>query len=120
MIRLSLLLASFVPLGASVFAQVEGTGGDVNYINYLLNGGPFAIVVLLLVMDKLTTPGERDRLRVELTASHEREERLNVNIREQIVPLMTRNVEATARNTEVTERVFAVLSDEKRFPEGRG
>lgn len=120
MIRLTLLLASMSPLGGTLLAQANGNGGDVNYVNYLLNGGPFAVVVLLLVMDKLTTPGERDRLRIELTASHEREERLNVNIRETVVPLMTRSVEATARNTEITERVFAVLSDEKRFPEGRG
>lgn len=118
MIRLAALVVSSASLVRSVFAQAQGsTGSDVNYVNYLLNGGPFAIVVMLLVLDKLTTPGERDRLRKELTAAHEREDKLNTNIREQIVPLMTRNIESTARNTEVTERVVVILSDEKRFPE---
>lgn len=85
-------------------------------MGYVLNGGPFAIVVFLLVTDRLTTPGERDRLRAELTAAHLREASLNESIRNDFMPLMIRSIEATTRNREITERVLQVLSDDKRFP----
>lgn len=114
-VRLSLLAASILVPAGNVLAQSASGGGgnDFQWVSYLLNGGPFAVVVFLLVTDKITTPGERDRLRLELTASHEREEKLNVNIRQDIVPMMTLAHSAIARNTEATERVIRLLSDDR-------
>lgn len=98
----------------------QSSSGDLSWIGYLLNGGPFAVVVFLVVTDRLTTPGERDRLRKELTAAHEREAKLNENIRNEVVPLMTRSLEATLRSTEVTQRAIEILSDVGRFPNEKG
>lgn len=42
-------------------------GGSDNWTEILLKSGPWAIVVLLIILDKLTPVGERDRLRVENT-----------------------------------------------------
>lgn len=63
----------------------ESAGGG-EWINYLLNGGPFAIVVLLILMDKLTTTGERDRLRIENETLRDEIKVLNESIRKEIVP----------------------------------
>lgn len=115
--RVFLLVTSASPLASKIFLQAQETAGgggtDINWISYLLNGGPFAIVVFLLVTDKLTTPGERDRLRVELTAAHAREEKLNENIRNDIVPMMALVHEAATRSTEATERIINVLVEDK-------
>jgi hypothetical protein len=112
-----IVLGSSIPLVAGILAQaapVEST----DWIGYVLNGGPFAVVVFLLVTDRLTTPGERDRLRRELTASHEREAELNQEIREEIVPHVTRGIEAMTLSREATERVIRFLDE--RFPPTEG
>jgi di/tricarboxylate transporter len=70
------------------FARVVATT-DPSWTTYLLNGGPFAIVVLLIITDKLTPPGERDRLRIENETLRKQLDSLNENIRHEIVPLLT-------------------------------
>jgi hypothetical protein len=62
---------------------------DPNWATYLLNGGPFAVVVLLIITDKLTTPGERDRLRLENENLRKQIDTLNETVRREIVPLLT-------------------------------
>lgn len=94
---------------SSVLGQAGSGSSDLAWVGYLLNGGPFAVVVFLLVTDRLTTPGERDRLRKEVTAAHEREERLNQTIRDDFVPVITRSLEAVALNREVVERASKIL-----------
>lgn len=61
-----------------------------DWTSYLLNGGPFAIVLFLLVKDYLTTPYERDRLRIENDALRQEISVLNQNVREEIVPAVVR------------------------------
>lgn len=78
---LMLPIAAFIEL-QSIFAA-ESSG---DWVNYLLNGGPFAIVVLLVIMDKITNTSERDRLRVENSALREEIRVLNESIRNEIVP----------------------------------
>ena len=79
------LIATTAFLGiGGIFAQAAAATPD--WINYLLNGGPFAFVVLLLILDKLTTPGERDRLRAENAQLREEIKMLNENVREEVVP----------------------------------
>lgn len=63
-----------------------GGAADTQWVNYLLNGGPFALVVLLMVTDKITTTSERDRLRLENIALREEIKVLNEGIRKDIVP----------------------------------
>lgn len=60
--------------------------GGANWAEYLLNGGPFAIVVFLVVMDKITNTSERDRLRLENDVLREEIKVLNASIRSDIVP----------------------------------
>lgn len=62
---------------------VEANG---DFISYLLQGGPFAVVVLLFVLDKLTTTNERDRLRLENQELRTQIKDLNESIRNEIVP----------------------------------
>jgi hypothetical protein len=108
MIKLGILAFAGGSWLLGMFAQQDPISG-VDWGSEILKGGPAALVVFLLIIDKLCTPGERDRLRTELTASHLREEALNEFIRKEHVPLMTKNIEA---NTKVLE----ILADEERFP----
>jgi hypothetical protein len=62
---------------------------DPSWTTYLLNGGPFAVVVLLIILDKLTTPGERDRLRTENTELKKQVQQLNENILRDVLPVLT-------------------------------
>lgn len=108
MLRAALLAVTGVNfLRATLFAQAAGgsdPAGGPDYVSYLLNGGPFAIVLLLIITDKLAPTGERDRLRTELTAAHEREAALNDNLRKEIVPALTQNTAALTRATEALLR----------------
>lgn len=66
-----------------------GGGGDTNWVTYLLNGGPFAIVLLLIILDKIGTHAERDRLRIENKELRDKNETLNNVLREEVVPPLT-------------------------------
>ena len=76
------------PLLASIVGNlfVLAASSSPDWISYLLNGGPFAVVVLLIIMDKLTTTGERDRLRAENEVLRSDVKKLNEDIRLEIVP----------------------------------
>lgn len=52
----------------------------------LLNGGGFGIMVALIIADKLTTVGERDRLRLKNDAQEQDIKALNESIRNDILP----------------------------------
>lgn len=77
------------------------------WIDGLLKGGPFAIVVTLIVMDKLTTPGERDRLRNENAEMRKEIKDLNTEVRNNVIPLVTKNTEllTTVTSTLTTPRL---------------
>jgi hypothetical protein len=83
------------------------TGTD--WISYLLNGGPFAIVLLLILLDKLGTHAERDRLRVENAALREQNQALNDSIRTEVVAPLT-------EQNRLMQEVVKILDDEDRFP----
>lgn len=70
------------------------------WVDGLLKGGPFAVVVLLIIMDRLTTPGERDRLRNENTEMRNEIKDLNADVRNNVMPLVARNTELLAQATE--------------------
>lgn len=77
------LWALLIP--AVLLAQESGSG---DWVDTLLKGGPFAIVVLLIILDKLTTPTERDRLRIENQELRTEIRALNQELRTQVVPLL--------------------------------
>lgn len=82
-------IIAYIALGISgVIAHIFGAVGDpsTEWVTYLLNGGPFALVVLLMITDKITTTGERDRLRLENIALRDEIKILNEGIRKDIVP----------------------------------
>lgn len=82
-------IVAYIVVGISeIFAHIYAATGDpsTEWITYLLNGGPFALVVLLMVSDKITTTGERDRLRLENIALRDEIKILNEGIRKDIVP----------------------------------
>lgn len=106
--KLSVVAATLVPFGRLVV--MAGVSPDnTNYLNYLLNGGPFALVVFLVVVDKLSPPGERDRLRIELAAANLREETLNANLRDDIVPKLTRTIDALTASTEAVGQLSVLV-----------
>lgn len=86
------------------------TGNNVDWISYLLNGGPFAIVVLLIILDKLTPPGERDRLRAENQVLRDEIKVLNQNIREEIVPPL---VQLNTLMKDVVEELADIRREER-------
>lgn len=78
----------------SVYAVAEATSTGGDWVTYLLQGGPFAVVVLLVIFEKLVPPGERDRLRAENAQYREDIARLNQTIRDDIVPLLSQSNDA--------------------------
>jgi hypothetical protein len=64
----------------------DASSSTPDWVNYLLNGGPFAVVLLLIILDKLTTTGERDRLRTENEVLKKEIKDLNLSIRSEVVP----------------------------------
>jgi len=91
--------------------SVPSASGDTSWFAYVVNGGPFAVVVILLVMDKLTTPGERDRLREQNAELAKMNEALNESIRRDILPLISENTMAATRNREVVEKLLIFVSE---------
>lgn len=99
----------------NILAQADATGGSggdggVDWVSYLLNGGPFAVVVLLIILDKLTPPGERDRLRAENQVLRDEIKVLNQNIREEIVPPL---VQLNTLMKDVVEELADIRRDER-------
>lgn len=78
------LAAAFVLAVPIVLA--DAAADAPNWVSYLLNGGPFAIVLLLIIFDKITTTGERDRLRNENDELRQEIKDLNVSIRNEVMP----------------------------------
>jgi hypothetical protein len=94
------MILAFI-FSAVVFAARMLAATDPSWTTYLLNGGPFAVVVLLIILDKLNTPGERDRLRVENELLKKQVAELNESIRKDIVPALTQVNTLNAQTIEV-------------------
>lgn len=71
---------------ASIPAGILAAGEGTTWQDYLLNGGPFAVILLLVALDKITNTSERDRLRTENDTLREEIKVLNESIRGDIVP----------------------------------
>lgn len=100
-------------LALSAWWAVEApANGGMNWVNYLLNGGPFAIVLLLIVLDKLGTNSERDRLREDNKTLREQNQKLNDTVRQEVVPPLT-------ELNRLMGETLLILSDENRFPRKR-
>lgn len=84
----------------SILAQATGGGDSINWVTPLLNSGPFAMFLVLIVMDKITTPGERDRLRAENLELREEIKTLNNSLREEVMPPL---IQMTALMKDVVE-----------------
>lgn len=106
-------MISLSTLAISALIAVESPAAtSTDWVNYLLNGGPFAVVLLLIVLDKIGTHGERDRLRTENAALRERDKTLNDEIRKEVItPLADQN--------RLMVDIIEILDDEDRFPRGR-
>lgn len=58
-----------------------------DFISYLLQGGPFAAVLALILLDKLTPTGERNRLREEVKEYKANIQELNKQMLDVLPPL---------------------------------
>ncbi len=85
-----------------------GAQDSTNWLDYILQGGPFALVVVLFVLEKLVTPGERDRLREENNKYKEEVVALNLVIREQIIPLL-------GKSNDTLEKVYNEITIRDRL-----
>jgi hypothetical protein len=79
---------SVAVLGLVFQSSTGGTSSD-NWVDVLLKSGPWAIVVLLIIMDKLTTTGERDRLRLENTELRKTLQEAEIANRSMVIPALT-------------------------------
>lgn len=99
-----------------VLAANEASGGGTDWLTYLLQGGPFALILALIILDKLAPTGERDRLREENKQLKEDQKELNQTLLTVIPPL----IEATKGLSSLTSTVVEVgdllddLRDDKR------
>ncbi len=95
-------------------AEAAAGGGGTDWISYVLQGGPFAVVVILFVLEKLITPGERDRLREENKQYQKDIADLNLVIRDHIIPLL-------GQNNETMKKVYDELTVAQKIRgQGRG
>ena len=85
-------------IATALWAQTSPWG---SWPESLLTGGPFAVILLLVVMDKIGTHGERDRLRVENESLRSEIRDLNANMRNEVVP-------ALVEQSKLTERLLAL------------
>ncbi len=83
-----------------------------NWTTELIRGGPFALILILILFDKLGTNSERDRLRQENQQLREANAELNKEVRDEVVPVLTEANSSMAR-------VVDLLADEERFPRRR-
>lgn len=94
---------------AELVAQAAGGATADPYVDTLLKGGPFAIVLLLIVLDKIGTHGERDRLRIENTALRNEIKELNADLRNDVLPPLTGIASGLPEFTKVLDRVVQTL-----------
>lgn len=92
----------------------SGSDSSHDWVSYLLQGGPFALILALILLDKLAPTGERDRLRKENAEYKENNQKLNDKLLEVLPPLidatqvitkvgdMIESMEKTARHDIVT------------------
>lgn len=93
----------------ALWAAEAPVNGNTDWITVLLNGGPFAIVLLLILLDKLGTNSERDRLRTENASLREQNQTLNDEVRTEVIaPLAEQN--------RLVAEMLRILEDEDRFP----
>lgn len=102
-----MILTYFALPTTALLAADTSTGDGV--VDALLKGGPFAIVLLLIIMDKLGTNSERDRLRVENQNLRDQNQKLNDEIRSELIPPLT-------EVTRIMAEAVTLLEDEERFP----
>ena len=95
-----MLKLSLVPAGA-LFAQASPSEP---WVDSLLKGGPFAIVLLLIIIDKIGTHGERDRLRTENTELRQEIRELNKSLREDVAPLLKSNTDTMKQYVDFLEQ----------------
>lgn len=111
-LQIAVLPASFAWM--AVGGDVTSTSG---VLDAMLKGGPFAIVLLLIILDKLGTNSERDKLRTENADQRKQIQDLNEEIRKEVVPVLTE------MNTLMSDTVQALGSNytpPKRQPARRG
>lgn len=105
-----MLLWNFLLLGlgwadsAAYIIAAEATSSPPDWVSALLQGGPFAIVLILLILDKISLPGERNRLIQENEQLRQDVKVLNENIINEIVPTL---VKMNALMSDVVEELDA-------------
>jgi hypothetical protein len=80
------LVLSALPLAGEAPADAVGSP-PTDLIGYLLQGGPFAAVLALILFDKLTPTGERNRLREEVKENKQIIAELNKQLLDVLPPL---------------------------------
>ena len=84
---------------------VQQASNTTEWVTYLLNGGPFALVLLLILMDKIGTNSERDRLRLENKELRDKNEALNTTIRTDIVGPLAENNRLMAEMLRIVDQL---------------
>lgn len=69
-------------------SAASSNGGSETWTEILLKSGPWALVVLLIILDKLTPVGERDRLRIENTELRKALQEAEIANRKDVVPAL--------------------------------
>jgi hypothetical protein len=75
-------------IAAEVPAEVSGGGAPLDIVGLLIQSGPFAFFLLLIIMDKVAPTGERNRLRDENAAYKTSTQELNNRLLELMPPLL--------------------------------
>lgn len=100
---LSLHQGGIISLAAAplIHAAASSSPSSTDWVGYLLQGGPFAVILVLILADKLAPTGERNRLREENKQYKVDIQALNDKLLEVLPPL----TEAAKTMTEVGEVV---------------
>lgn len=76
---------------AFLYFVADDVGVANGVMDAILRGGPWAIIFVLFLTDRLDTTGERNLLRLQLEQSQERERKLYESIRTELTPALSEN-----------------------------
>lgn len=83
----------------TLLIAAEGAG-SIDWVQILSQGGPWAIFVLLIIMNKLVPQGSHDRVIKENEQLKVKLERIEKVFEEQVIPAMVRYSDSLSRRVD--------------------
>ena len=110
------MYGTLATIAAIPLAAETAAAPSQDWITYLLQGGPFAILVILFLLDKVAPTGERNELRKE-------KEEFKADIKDlnnQLIQVIPQMKEIADNYRQLADRALDVVEDKRYRPRGGG